>query len=303
MKKILIILFVAFFVFIVVMITKSFPFNNDKADRENIKEQLRKRKLEEKKVADREAADREVVNDKTFDFQSEYYNRYAAVSKNNMWGFIDKSGGLVVPAIYDDVTYFNEGIAAVKLDEKWGYVNTLGEIIAEPVYDSVRNFREGIAPVYNDGFWNKGWGFIDKTGELIIRHTFEDVSYFKGNYAIATVGKKELSFDDHYRETYLVYESIMVLINRKGVPVSKPYQEISLYREPMGLYQVMAKKSDEVGLIDTLGNIVLPIEFDNIISYNGDYAKVEVYLNGEKETVFVDNEANIIDVKDDIIKR
>jgi len=44
--------------------------------------------------------------------------------KGDKWGFCDRARKMVVPAIYDDVGPFSEGISPVKLDGKWGYIDT-----------------------------------------------------------------------------------------------------------------------------------------------------------------------------------
>lgn len=62
-------------------------------------------------------------------------NTLFATQRNGKWGFIDKSGELIIDCIYDEVTEFNEyGYAGIKLDNKWGSLNTSGEVVEEPKY-------------------------------------------------------------------------------------------------------------------------------------------------------------------------
>ena len=63
-------------------------------------------------------------------------NQIYAKSQNGKWGFVDKSGNVVIDYIYDKVTDLNEyGYAGIKVDNKWGVVNSNGEIILEPAYE------------------------------------------------------------------------------------------------------------------------------------------------------------------------
>ena len=56
--------------------------------------------------------------------------------KDNLYGYVDKDGNVVVEYIYDDATEQNEyGFAAVKKDGKWGAINNKGEVIQEPTYN------------------------------------------------------------------------------------------------------------------------------------------------------------------------
>lgn len=62
-------------------------------------------------------------------------NQIHAKSQDGKWGFVDKSGNIVVDYIYDKTTDLNSyGYAGIKLDGKWGVVNSNGEVIVEPTY-------------------------------------------------------------------------------------------------------------------------------------------------------------------------
>lgn len=62
-------------------------------------------------------------------------NQIYAKSQDGKWGFVDKSGNVVIDYIYDKATDLNSyGYAGIKLDGKWGVVNANGEVIVEPTY-------------------------------------------------------------------------------------------------------------------------------------------------------------------------
>ena len=44
----------------------------------------------------------------------------ARVCNDYDWGFIDKSGTLVIPCKYDEAQSFSEGLACVYLNNRWG---------------------------------------------------------------------------------------------------------------------------------------------------------------------------------------
>ena len=54
------------------------------------------------------------------------------------WGYIDKSGKIVIEPQFDDASSFSEGLAAVCLGDycplrgKWGYIDKSGEYVWEP---------------------------------------------------------------------------------------------------------------------------------------------------------------------------
>ena len=62
-------------------------------------------------------------------------NQIYAKSKDGKWGFVDKSGNVVVDYIYDKVTDLDfYGYAGIKLDGKWGVVDKSGKVVVEPTY-------------------------------------------------------------------------------------------------------------------------------------------------------------------------
>ena len=60
---------------------------------------------------------------------------------NYEWGFRDANGKVVIPAKYDQVLDFCNGMAAVATKEsgdlKWGFIDTKGQLVIEPKYSKV----------------------------------------------------------------------------------------------------------------------------------------------------------------------
>lgn len=56
--------------------------------------------------------------------------------KDGKFGFIDKTGNVVVDYIYDDATNQNvNGFAGIKKDGKWGSIDNKGNVVIEPTYN------------------------------------------------------------------------------------------------------------------------------------------------------------------------
>lgn len=78
------------------------------------------------------------------------------------WGFIDKSGKLVINPQFDNTGMFSEGLGNVcvgkcgtfgdKPDEsKWGFIDAAGKYVVNPAYDFSYPFSEGLAAVCTGG--------------------------------------------------------------------------------------------------------------------------------------------------------
>jgi hypothetical protein len=100
------------------------------------------------------------------------------------YGFIDGKGRIVVPARFDFVSQFHEGLCAVLLDERWSYIDEHGkEIIKLPEDASgCGDFSDGMARVAMGGRGasysartGAKWGFIDRKGRFVIKPRYEVV--------------------------------------------------------------------------------------------------------------------------------
>jgi len=71
------------------------------------------------------------------------------VTSGGKWGYIDKSGNLVVPLQYRIAHMFIEGVASVLLSDsgKWGYIDKTGGFVLPPIYDAAMPFCAGVAQV------------------------------------------------------------------------------------------------------------------------------------------------------------
>lgn len=61
---------------------------------------------------------------------------------------------------YDEVYIFQEGLALVQQNGKYGYIDRTGTLIIPTQYDYAGAFSEGLAPVKQKG----KWGYIDRNG-------------------------------------------------------------------------------------------------------------------------------------------
>lgn len=94
------------------------------------------------------------------------------------FGFIDKTGALVIPARFFVAEDFAEGMAAVRVEEsrdsKYGYIDRTGGFVITPRFNQAGPFSEGLAAVETSArlvgnqVVDIAWGYVDKTGRLAI---------------------------------------------------------------------------------------------------------------------------------------
>jgi len=79
---------------------------------------------------------------------------YVTSGANNH-GYVDKTGKFIVK--YGDFTYmansFSSGLAWVEKSGKYGYIDTTGELVVPCVYDEVKDFKESLAVARKGDKW------------------------------------------------------------------------------------------------------------------------------------------------------
>jgi hypothetical protein len=101
----------------------------------------------------------------------------AKVKINQKYGFINKSGELVIPAIYDAISHVIEGLASVKINEKFKVLNTVTNVIGQKEFDSAFIFWKGMGCVEANG----KYGIIDKEENYIIPPMYDKIWDDKNN--------------------------------------------------------------------------------------------------------------------------
>ncbi|MDW3849286.1 WG repeat-containing protein [Micromonospora sp. BRA006-A] len=84
------------------------------------------------------------------------------------WALIDTSGAALIEANngYRAVVPFSDGLSWVSMDGKsrWMAVDRMNIVKIPPGYEEARPFRNGLAAVRQNG----GWGAVDLTGEVVV---------------------------------------------------------------------------------------------------------------------------------------
>ena len=115
----------------------------------------------------------------------------AAVKLEGKYGYIDRSGQMVIPPQFASADPFSEGLAAVQLDSagnKGGYIDKSGKmVISGQEFSMARRFSGGLAAAQGK---NDKYGYIDKTGKFVIPPQFYRAGDFSdGLAAVEPAGK------------------------------------------------------------------------------------------------------------------
>ena len=158
------------------------------------------------------------------------------VKRGGKWGYIDKTGKLIVPAVYDEACTFKTNVAPVTLNGKKGYMDKSGRIVIAPVYDDASAFNGNYAGIKS----GEKWGVINKDGQIVIPAIYD------GPY-IAYIGEDRIQASLNGK---------WGLIDTLGRMIVAPQYDF-VYSFSEGLCKV--KKGDRNFFIDRDGKTVLSI--------------------------------------------
>ncbi len=143
------------------------------------------------------------------------------VTKNNdKWGIVSTDGNatILVPFIYDDMTWFVCPVVGVKKEGKYGYIRPDGNLITPIEYDGIQFFDKGIfwrgAPSYSRFERDGKYGVIDYDGNYTPAHFDEIIVEDTDGALKARIGDqiayitKEGNLDIDECDAWYVYQEI-----------------------------------------------------------------------------------------------
>jgi hypothetical protein len=193
------------------------------------------------------------------------------IKQNNRFGYINRSGKVVIRPRFEEVTAFSENLAAVKRKGKWGFIDTHGRTVVTLQFEAVEPFRHGLAIVKGTG----KWGFVDNKGRITIPPRFDWAMSLREGMALVARGGRygfvgsdgQISIALRFAEAGEFWEGLARVqvgglwgfIDQTGKMVIEPrFSYAGNFHE--GLAQV--KINDKHGYIDRTGQMVIPPIFD-----------------------------------------
>ncbi|AKL98469.1 WG repeat-containing protein [Endomicrobium proavitum] len=190
------------------------------------------------------------------------------VSDKEFWGIIDKTGKEIVPCKFDEIQFFYSWYDTGNTqylkahyggwkNGKWGIIDLSGQWIVKPIFEALgyEVFNDDYFEFYSeDSLADVPIGIYSiKEQKVLFEPQFFDVDFNDNGTIIVEMYDKNLN------------RNITQIIDKAGKPIFKSKWS-SIYNEKDGLYQVwiMEKGKRLHGLIDNLGNEILPCKYENI---------------------------------------
>ena len=193
--------------------------------------------------------------------------------KGSKFGFMNREGQTVLPAVYDEVGFFREGLSIVAFEGKFGVINKLGEVLIPFTYDGIGDFVMGRALVEK----NNKTGMIHRNGREILECKYEDVGMpaeglifvsIEGKYAYYDEAGRERiaprfdeAFDFNEGKALVEMEGKQAFIDMYGAYVVPPvYENIRWFSDSLCVFG----EDGKYGLMNRLGKPVSEMRYDGI---------------------------------------
>ena len=168
-----------------------------------------------------------------------------AVKVDDLWGYLNENGKMVIEPAWEEAQAFSCGLAAVKKSGKWGYIDREGNTVVPFQFDEAVPYVENVARVWIDDGAAMICRFIDLEGNFI-----GSVYDFADDYCMGTASVLK---DD---EAFMVDENGRRLWNEK-----RPYTTIYRYGDEYpGLWVAYDEEKEQDYFLDEHGKVLCPFE-------------------------------------------
>lgn len=169
--------------------------------------------------------------------------KYLAFMEDRKWGIRSVDGQLIVQPSFDEITYL-QGFFQTQKGNNLGLLHPSGRELIQPQADEIKIYSDSLF------FFKNGhrWGAVNIDGQEIIPPRFDYFSKISSNFIKLIGDNKKFVFSIPYGK--LIAEGNF----DNFYPFSKKY--------------IIVKKDRQLGLMDWVGNTILPVEFNEIQPYS-----------------------------------
>jgi hypothetical protein len=196
--------------------------------------------------------------------------------KEDLFGFIDTSATLIIPALFDAVSVFSEGLAVVNKNDSVYFINKENKDPFDQYFTEAYNFNNGIAAVKH----GNQWCFINRQGQ-IISPLYEEINEISNNcYIVKQNGKYgavnnfgQTIIEPRFEElgdfknelAYYRLEGKSGFVSKDGYVHKAEFDWLSDFDADK---IAVVKIGNSYGLINSAGKLILETKYDQILKAN-----------------------------------
>ena len=201
------------------------------------------------------------------------------IISNGKYGFMNSQGKLIIPALYNEVGPFQEGLAVVSKEDLFGIIDKKNQVVVDFQFDEILEFVNNRAIVRKE----RKYGVIDRLGKLIFPLAFDDISLNDSGLYDAVKEEKNSMYDLNFHILPYV-DGVVEQSFSQWMSIQYPEYEFvgDLDRTSN---RAVVKVSGQLNYIDSTGKLILtsPLEWFpdalSVAKYNNGFA---VYRKKDK---------------------
>lgn len=238
----------------------------------------------------------------------------AVVSKDGLWGLVDRDLNFVVKPTYQSIKVLYDpeipGTLIVQKENKFGLMNQEGKLFTKIAYDKIE-YNSSVSKFI---VTNKGLkGTLTKYGNVVLSTLYNEIfisdsasySLVKGSEGmLQIIGPGDKAYPISFEKAIVYLNTVVVksgdkygavwkdekgelktiapiiydeIYNNKPVPNSN---DIVVNRRREFSNELIVVKDKKYGLIDNRGNVIYPVEYDKIYPMEGAYGVIKGNLYG-----------------------
>lgn len=243
-------------------------------------------------------------------------NSYLPYKSYNKWGFINKKGEIIIPAQYDTVHYFINGLACVKQNTKWGCIDLYNKVVvpfreAKQISSFTQNTQYVLLDTREENL--PALALTDTLGKILSPFCYSDILFQKNEIYLKKDGywykwkNQELTLTTQpVRKDTIPYNSSpkyeitrtenglkWVLKNFTDEITFDTYLQAKLWLDSLQKKQGtntikqyntvtyhqgigIIKVKDKLGCIDSMGNLIVEPKYDEITPFQNGFATVRM---------------------------
>lgn len=197
-------------------------------------------------------------------------------------GLINTRGEIVAPAIYDHIQRLHgyesptDKLIIVN-DQQFGLLDSNAQVIFPPRYTTSKQsdyFRTSQMDIDGENlkvFNNDRCGLISQDGEVLIDFQYDEIRVIHDSMYLALVTRpdEEVSYRGRSYLNSGYHIQSCVIFDRQFQPVTtlEEYEYILYY----GVKQLIVKKDGKFGLLNHLGEVIIPFAYESLAPQDGMY--------------------------------
>lgn len=237
--------------------------------------------------------------------------------KEQLYGFMDATGNIVIEPQYTNAREFSEGLAFVTIgDGTCGYIDKSGTLVITDSFLVVNPFHQGLAAVVKRHYTKEDrpnitdvpgpYVYIDKTGKEAFNTEFSNADDFSDSFAsVFTKDGIDCYIDLKGNLIQTEYDIVNAtpfidgfasvrLENGKYAIIDKNFKmlfsgEYNDFKITNGGYAV-ARKGAKFGVLDVKGNVVIDFQYDYLSGYED---QLFIFRKGDRQG-YIDINNNLV---------